>query len=233
MAILFPNISPDLISISVGGVELALRWYALAYIGGLVAGWKLIMALMARPALWGGVAPMAPDRVEDLLSWVVFGVILGGRFGFVLFYQPEYFAANPLAVIRVWEGGMSFHGGLIGVIVAALLYAWRHKIAPRALGDAFALVAPIGLCLGRIANFINAELWGLPTAQPWGVIFPGEAAQSCGGFAGQVDGICARHPSQLYEAGLEGLGLGLLLLILFWRGALLYRGLLMGVFLAG
>ena len=225
----FPEISPDIFSITIAGREFALRWYAMAYLVGLLLGWRIIVLLMRRPALWGGAAPMQPARVEELLTWVVAGVISGGRLGFVLFYDRAYYFANPVDILKVWEGGMSFHGGFLGVVIAAWLYARRNGIAPLHLADALAVAAPAGLLLGRIANFINAELWGRPTDAPWGVIFPGEAAQNCPG----VVGPCARHPSQMYEAGLEGLALGLILLILVRRGGLMRPGLALGVFLAG
>lgn len=225
----FPEISPDIFSITIAGREFALRWYAMAYLVGLLLGWRIIVALMRRPRLWGGTAPMAPEKVEELLTWVVVGVILGGRLGFVLFYEPAYYLSNPAEIIKVWQGGMSFHGGFLGVVLAAWAYARRNGIAPLRLADALAVAAPVGLFLGRIANFINAELWGRPTEAPWGVVFPGEAAQDCPG----VEGLCARHPSQLYEAGLEGLALGLVLFILVRRGGLARPGLVLGVFLAG
>ncbi len=225
----FPEISPDVFSITIAGREFALRWYALAYLAGLLIGWRIIVALMRRPRLWGGVAPMRPEQVEELLTWVVAGVILGGRLGFVLFYEPGYYLSHPAEIIKVWQGGMSFHGGFLGVVLAAWAWARRNGIAALRLADALAVAAPVGLLLGRLANFINAELWGRPTTAPWGVIFPGEAAQHCPGIVG----ACARHPSQLYEAGLEGLLLGLVLLVLVRRGGLARPGLALGVFLAG
>lgn len=225
----FPDISPDIFTITLAGREFALRWYAMAYLVGLVLGWRIIVALMRRPALWGGKSPMAAEKVEELLTWVVAGVVLGGRLGFVLFYEPSFYFSNPAEIIKVWNGGMSFHGGFLGVVVAAWLYARRNGILPLNLADALAVAAPAGLLLGRLANFINAELWGRPTDVPWGVIFPGEAAQSCATAAGP----CARHPSQLYEAGLEGILLGLILWILVRRGGLQKPGLALGVFLAG
>lgn len=225
----FPEISPDVFAITIGGREFALRWYALAYLAGLLIGWRIIVALMRRPRLWGGAAPMRPEQVEELLTWVVGGVILGGRLGFVLFYEPGYYLSHPAEIIKVWQGGMSFHGGFLGVVLAAWAWARRHGIAALRLADALAVAAPVGLLLGRLANFINAELWGRPTDAPWGVIFPGEAAQDCPGIVG----ACARHPSQLYEAGLEGLLLLLVLLLLVRRGGLARPGLALGVFLAG
>ena len=230
-ALQFPDISRNLFSITLFGHELALRWYALAYLAGLLAGWRIIAGLMARPHLWPeGRAPMAANRVEDLLSAIILAVILGGRLGFVLFYQPGYYLDHPAEILQVWQGGMSFHGGFLGVIVAGLWFCRSNGIAPLQLSDAMALVAPIGLGLGRIANFVNAELWGRPSDLPWAVVFPGEAAQTCSGV---LPGDCARHPSQLYEAGLEGLLLGLVLLWLLRRGALQRPGRITGAFLLG
>lgn len=231
MAIPFPEIDPNAFVLPV--VNLPIRWYALAYIAGLLAGWRIIVALMNRPALWGGEAPMRPKLVEDLLTAVILGVVIGGRLGFVLFYEPGYYLTHPLEVVKVWQGGMSFHGGFLGTVVAGLWFCRRHELPALRVADAFALVAPIGLFLGRVANFIKPELWGRPTDAPWGVIFPVEAAQLCNGIAGQIDGACARHPSQLYEAGLEGLLLGALLWALMATGALKRPGLLLGVFLIG
>ena len=227
----FPDISPELFSIDVFGFELALRWYALAYIVGILIGWRLVVRAVKAPHLWAkNTAVMTPTQVEDLLTWVIIGVILGGRFGYVLFYQAGYYLENPMQVLKVWQGGMSFHGGLIGVVLAGLIYTQKHKIPKLSAADVMALGVPPGLFLGRIANFINAELWGRPTDLPWGVAFPGDAAQFCG----DVAGICARHPSQLYEAALEGLVLGAVLLWLVWRrGALKTPGLVSGVFFAG
>jgi phosphatidylglycerol---prolipoprotein diacylglyceryl transferase len=229
--IAFPNISPEIFSISIGGVTLALRWYALGYIVGLLAGWKLIERMLSRPALWNGPAPMARADAERLLTWVIAGVILGGRMGYVLFYQPSLFAQNPLSIFYVWQGGMAFHGGFLGVVLAGLWFARAGGISPLALGDLMAAVAPIGIFLVRIANFINAELWGRPTDLPWGVAFPGEAAQACGQAFGTV---CARHPSQVYEAILEGALLFGVISYLIWRKGWLRRpGAVMGLFLAG
>lgn len=227
--ITFPNISPELFSVSLFGMEFALRWYALAYIVGILLGWRLVVRAL-HPALWPDRPVMTTSQIEDLLTWVILGVILGGRLGYVAFYQPAYFLANPLEILQVWQGGMSFHGGAIGVIVAAFIYVTRHGIAKLSTGDLVALGIPPGLLLGRIANFINAELWGRPTDLPWGVVFPGDAAQYCPAVAG----LCARHPSQLYEALLEGLILGFVLIWLVWRrGAFARPGLVMGSFFAG
>ncbi|MFD1797674.1 prolipoprotein diacylglyceryl transferase [Paracoccus aurantiacus] len=224
----FPDISPVIFTIPVGE-GLPIRWYAVAYLVGLVLGAWAVWKLMKSDRIWGDGAPMRPDQVEDLLTWIIGGVIIGGRLGFVLFYEPQLYLADPLAILKVWQGGMSFHGGFTGVVIAAWLWARRNAVAPLRLADALAVAAPIGLFFGRIANFINAELWGRPTDLPWGVIFPGDAAQTCPG----ITGSCARHPSQLYEAALEGLLLGLVLFLLVRRGGLRRPGLLLGVFLAG
>ena len=229
-AIPFPDLSPDLISVTLWGSEFALRWYALAYIAGIVIAWWLAVRALKRPALWPGEPPMAAKQVEDLVTWIVLGVIIGGRLGFVLVYQPGQYLANPGDILKVWQGGMSFHGGFAGVIVASLVYTWRHRIPRLATADLIAHAVPPGLLLGRLANFINAELWGRPTDLPWGVIFPGEAAQDCPGLLT----LCARHPSQLYEAGLEGLLLGIVLLwLVFRKGALKTPLLTTGVFVMG
>jgi phosphatidylglycerol---prolipoprotein diacylglyceryl transferase len=226
----FPDISPEIFSVDIGPITLALRWYALAYIAGLIAGWKLIVRMITTPRLWATTPPMPPEAVERLLTWVIFGVILGGRLGYVIFYQPAQFLQNPMQILRVWEGGMSFHGGFLGVAVAGIWFCKREKIPMLPLADLMAAVAPIGLFLGRLANFVNAELWGRPTDLPWGVAFPGEAAQACAG----VLTICARHPSQLYEAALEGLLLFAVLSYLIWRRDWLKSpGRIAGLFFAG
>ncbi|WP_299130710.1 prolipoprotein diacylglyceryl transferase [uncultured Amaricoccus sp.] len=226
----FPDIDPVLVGFNLFGVELAIRWYALAYIAGLLIGWRYVAGLCARPALWGGTAPMRPEQTDDLLTWMVLGVILGGRLGYTLFYQPAYYLANPAEILAVWRGGMSFHGGFLGVAVGVLGFSLRNGLPVARVGDAVAAAAPIGLFFGRLANFINAELWGRPSTVPWAVVFPGDAASTCP--EGWV-GACARHPSQLYEAGLEGV---LLFLLLHWairRGALARPGRMIGLFLVG
>jgi phosphatidylglycerol:prolipoprotein diacylglycerol transferase len=231
-AIPFPSLSPEIFSISLFGMEFALRWYALAYIVGIVIGWRLVVAALKRSALWyKDQPPMTPVQVDDLLTYVILGVILGGRLGYVLFYQPAYYLQNPAEILMVWQGGMAFHGGLIGVIVAVYLVVRRTNAPLLPTADMMALGVPPGLMLGRIANFINAELWGRASDAPWAVIFPGDLAQACGQSAGE---ICARHPSQLYEAGLEGLLLGALLIVMvFIRKAFKTPGLVSGTFFAG
>jgi phosphatidylglycerol---prolipoprotein diacylglyceryl transferase len=230
-AIPFPDIGSELFAINIGTFHFALRWYALAYIAGILIGWRICVLAVKKPSLWSNDGPpLKPSQVEDLLTWIILGVILGGRLGFVLFYQPQYYLQNPLEILMVWKGGMSFHGGFTGVALAGLVFCIRHGATLLSTADLLALATPPGLFLGRLANFTNNELWGRPTDVPWAVIFPGEVAQACQG----VVGLCARHPSQLYEAALEGLLLGTLLLVLAWRHGWLKRpGLLTGVFLVG
>jgi phosphatidylglycerol:prolipoprotein diacylglycerol transferase len=213
LAIPFPAIDPVIVELG----PLAIRWYALAYIVGLVLGWRLLRRIVARPG-W----QITPTDVDDLLFNATLGVIIGGRLGYALFYQTGHYLANPHEILYVWRGGMSFHGGLIGVLVAAWLFARSRRMPFLEVGDALALVTPLGLLFGRIANFINGELWGRPTDMPWGVIFP---------FAGPEP----RHPSQLYEALLEGLVLLAVMQWLAWgrRRDPAERGLPSGVFLAG
>lgn len=227
----FPDLSPEIVSVTLFGVELALRWYALAYIVGILIGWRMAAAALKRPGLWRDDTPvMTPKQLEDFLTALVIGIILGGRLGFVLFYQPAYYLAHPFEILRIWQGGMSFHGGFLGVVAACIWFGWRNRMPILSVGDLISFGVPPGLLLGRIANFVNAELWGRPTDLPWGVIFPGPAAQDCPG----VEGLCARHPSQLYEAGLEGLVLGSILVWLAYRrGAFKRPGLVFGTFLAG
>ncbi len=225
----FPPVKAEVFSVEVFGYTLTLWWYSIAYIAGLMAGWWLIRQALRTPGLFDK-PPMTEEQLERLLTWVIAGVVFGGRLGYVFFYQDALYWNDPLQIIRIWEGGMAFHGGFLGVTVAGLVFCRREKISPLTTGDLFAMVAPIGLFLGRLANFIKPELWGRPTDLPWGVAFPGDAAQFCPG----VIGVCARHPSQLYEAVLEGLILGAILLWGAWRGGwLAYPGRIMGLFIAG
>ncbi len=227
----FPDIGPEIFAIDVFGLHLALRWYALAYIVGIVIGWWIIRRAIGTAQLWRAeTPPMSRKQLEDLVTWIVLGVILGGRLGFVLFYQPGYYLANPAQIPQIWTGGMSFHGGFLGVVLAAWLFSRRHGLPTASVADLLAMAAPAAIFLVRLANFINNELWGRPTEMPWGVIFPGAAAQDCG----QLTGLCARHPSQIYEALLEGALLGTILLVLAWkRGWLKRPGLLTGLFFSG
>ncbi|WP_417249528.1 prolipoprotein diacylglyceryl transferase [Celeribacter sp.] len=227
----FPDISPVIFSIDLGPIHFALHWYAVAYILGFVIAWALIRAAISRPALWpDDTAPMTRAQLEDLVTWLILGVIVGGRLGYVLFYRPDHFLANPIEIPMVWLGGMAFHGGFLGTVVAAWLWAGRNAVNRLTLADTLAYATPVGLLLGRIANFVNAELWGRPSDVPWAVVFPGDAAQSCA----TATQACARHPSQLYEAGLEGLLLGTLLIALVWGAkAFKRRGMVAGLFFAG
>ena len=189
----FPPLSPEIFSVDLFGMSFALRWYALAYIAGIVLGWVLAVRLLKRPTLWRNDSPpMTPAQLEDLMTWIILGIILGGRLGFVLFYQPGYYLANPGEILMIWQGGMSFHGGLIGVILAIYLYARKYQIPFLAVGDFVAPMVPTGLFFGRIGNFIGQELYGRATDGPWAMLFPSDPLQ------------LGRHPSQLYEAFLEG-----------------------------
>jgi len=176
-----------------------LRWYSLAYISGILLGWWYLLRLIAQPG-----APMARRHADDVVFYATIGIILGGRLGYVLFYKPAMLA-TPLDVLKLWEGGMSLHGGLIGVIIGLLWLTRRQGLSMLRVCDYIACVTPMGLFFGRLANFVNGELWGRPTTGPWGIIFPGTG-----------DGI-PRHPSQLYEAGLEGIVLFLVLNFMFWK----------------
>ncbi|MGH6717740.1 MAG: prolipoprotein diacylglyceryl transferase [Alphaproteobacteria bacterium] len=208
----FPAIDPVLIAIG----PFALRWYALAYVAGLVLGWWLVRALVRRDP-----AGITTTDIDDFLTWATVGVIVGGRLGYVVVYNLPYFAANPAEILAVWRGGMSFHGGLVGVVVALIVFARRRRIGLLALADRVACAAPIGLLFGRLANFINGELYGRVTDVPWGVVFPG-------------GGPLPRHPSQIYEALLEGLVLLAVMQALWRSGPLRSRpGRLTGVFLVG
>ena len=212
----FPAINPVLISIG----PFSVRWYALAYIVGIIAGWFYARAIISSERLWGGPAPFTVIDFDDFVIWITLGIILGGRIGYVLFYNLPHFAQNPLEIFQLWNGGMSFHGGVLGCIVAIVLFAMRRGIPVLSLGDVTAAVAPIGLFLGRIANFINGELWGRPTHVPWAMVFP-------------HGGPIPRHPSQLYEATLEGIVLFIVLALLVRFGALKRPGVVTGVFAIG
>ncbi len=212
----FPDwLSPIAFDFNRWGLPFQLRWYALAYIVGILIGWWITRMALKRPKLWpNDTSPMTPEQLDDFLTWIVVGIIGGGRLGYVLFYEPSVFIAEPWRIPFIWEGGMSFHGGFLGVCLAIVLWCRKHGVALWSGADAIALATPPALLLGRISNFVNAELWGRETTAPWGVIFPGPAAQTC---PTQAAGSCARHPSQLSEAGLEGLLL--LILVLFFAFA--------------
>lgn len=231
-AIPFPDISPDVFVFEVAGRAFALKWYALAYVAGFLLSWWFVNFLRKRPHLWPDSTPsFSAKDVEDLLTWMIIGVILGGRIGFALFYGFDTWRQDFMWVFRIWEGGMSFHGGFLGVIIAGALFCYFRKINAWQIGDAVAISTTFGLGLGRVANFINGELWGRPTEMPWGVIFPHPAAQDC--FPAIVD-ECARHPSQLYEAILEGPLLWAFLAYLIFRmGALKTPGQIIAWFFIG
>jgi phosphatidylglycerol:prolipoprotein diacylglycerol transferase len=212
----FPAFDPVLVSIG----PFQVRWYALAYIVGILLGWLYARALIRNERLWGGPAPLTLLHFDDFVLWVTLGIILGGRTGYVLFYNPEHFLQHPLEALELWKGGMSFHGGFTGCVVAVVLFARRHGLSILSLGDITCATGTIGLFLGRIANFINGELWGRPTDVPWAMVFPG-------------GGPLPRHPSQLYEATLEGLVLCLALWLCMRAGALKRPGLVIGLFAVG
>jgi phosphatidylglycerol:prolipoprotein diacylglycerol transferase len=212
--LLFPQFDPVIVHLGPFGI----RWYALAYIAGLVVGWRLVRRLVQhRPAV------ATSEQVDDFLTWATLGVVLGGRLGYVLFYQPGSYLAHPGMIFAVWEGGMSFHGGMLGVAVAIFAFCRRHSIPLLGFADRISVAAPIGLGFGRIANFINGELWGRPASPdlPWAMIFP------------RADAL-PRHPSQLYQALLEGLVLFAVMFVLSRRDGVRARfGLLTGIFLSG
>jgi phosphatidylglycerol:prolipoprotein diacylglycerol transferase len=216
LAIQFPNFDPILFQIG----PFAIRWYALAYIVGILGGWLYARAIIRSQKPWGGPAPLTVTHYDDFIVWITLGIILGGRLGYVLFYNPSYFAARPLEALELWKGGMSFHGGFAGCIAAVVLFALKNKIPVLSLGDVTCAVGPIGLFLGRMANFINGELWGRPSDVPWAMVFP-------------TGGPVARHPSQLYEAALEGLVLLIVLGLLVRGGALRRPGFIIGAFAIG
>jgi phosphatidylglycerol:prolipoprotein diacylglycerol transferase len=214
----FPHIDPVLVHIG----PFAIRWYALAYIATILLGWRYVVGMVRNQKLWTHRAPPADAlQIDDLILWLTLGVIVGGRLGYILFYSTSTIWTNPIGILKTWEGGMSFHGGALGVVIAGLLFTRAKKLDALRLGDLIVAAEPIGGFLVRIANFINGELWGRPTTVPWAMVFPDA-------------GPLPRHPSQLYEAALEGL---LLFAVLRWgtHGAKLLnrRGVVLGMFLTG
>ena len=214
----FPNINPVLLQIG----PFALRWYALGYVAAILLGWRYVAGLVGNSRLWTHRPPPATtEQIDDLILWLTLGVIVGGRLGHVFFYTPSLIWTDPVEILKTWHGGMSFHGGAIGVLVAGYAFARAKKLDPLSLGDIIVAAEPIGGLLVRIANFINGELWGRPTTVPWGMVFPDA-------------GPLPRHPSQLYEAALEGIVLFLLLRWATHRKLWLNRpGVVMGLFFAG
>jgi len=209
-AVRWESLGLDPVALDLGFFKV--RWYSLAYTTGILVGWWYLTKLVTRTG-----APMTKAQVEDLVIYATLGIILGGRFGYILFYRPEMLG-QPLSMLKLWEGGMSFHGGVIGVILGVLWFARSQKVNWLRTLDYLVVVYPIGHFLGRLANFVNGELWGRETMVAWGMIFPG-------------GGDVVRHPSQLYQAGLEGLALGLILSVLFWKSdARLKPGALAGHF---
>ncbi len=212
----FPAFDPVLVTIG----PFAIRWYALAYICGILLGWLYARAIISNERNWGGPAAVTVVDFDDFIIWVTLGIILGGRTGYVLFYNLPHFIGHPAEIFEVWKGGMSFHGGFLGCVVAVMWFAWKRGLPTLSLGDLTCAVAPIGLLLGRIANFVNGELWGrFADDVPWAMVFP-------------TGGPFPRHPSQLYEAGLEGLALLIILGLMVRTGALKRPGLILGSFAA-
>lgn len=210
----YRSLGLDPVALDLGFFQL--KWYSLAYIAGILLGWFYLLKLIDRPG-----APMARRHADDLVFYATIGIIAGGRLGYILFYRPDLFA-KPLSILRLWDGGMSFHGGVIGVTVGIILMARKHGLNWLRIHDYVACVVPIGLFFGRLANFVNGELWGRPTDVPWAIVFPRTGLD------------VPRHPSQLYEAGLEGIVLLLVLAFFFWRtNARYYPGRLVGIFLLG
>jgi len=215
--ITFPDIDPVLFSWAFEWGELAIRWYALSYAAGILCGWYYLGTLNKKNS-----APLSQKAYDDFIVWAIFGILLGGRLGYVFFYNADYYLSNPSEILKVWQGGMSFHGGLIGAIASMYLMCKKNKLKFLAVIDLISCIAPIGLFFGRIANFINGELYGryVESEIAWGVIFPGDKF--------------ARHPSQLYEAILEGLFLFIFLNILLYKTKIIERkGALSGLFLIG
>ena len=216
LALPFPALNPILIEIG----PFAIRWYALAYILGVLLGWLYARVLVRSERLWGGKAPLSVLDLDDFILWVTLGIILGGRIVYVLFYNPAHFVAHPSEIFQLWKGGMSFHGGFTGCVVAVIAFARSRGISMLSLGDVTCAVGPIGLFLGRLANFVNGELWGRTSDVPWAMVFPG-------------GGPLPRHPSQLYEAALEGLVLFVVLALVIRAGGLRRPGLVIGTFAVG
>ena len=221
MAIPFPGIDP--VAIALGPVQI--RWYGLAYLTGLVLGWLYMRRLLSTPHLWRGAPPMKAEQVDDFLLWATLGTVIGGRLGFILLYEPGLFIHNPGRIFSVWEGGMAFHGGVLGVTLAIVLFSRLNKIPLLSLGDLTTAAVPFGLFFGRLANFINGEMYGRLTDVPWAVEFPASILDS-----GHIFG--PRHPTQLYEAFFEGIVL--LLIIRYFthsRHSLKEPGFTAGLFL--
>jgi phosphatidylglycerol:prolipoprotein diacylglycerol transferase len=225
----YPNIDPVWFSIG----PLPIRWYALAYVAGILLGWRYAVHLVRRESLWPGTTPTAtPTQIDDLILWITLGIILGGRLGSVLFYSPHLLWENPLEILQIWNGGMSFHGGLIGVTIAMIIFAKRTGIALLGLADIVAAAQPIGQFFGRVANFINGELWGRPTDVPWAMVFCNDHIATRYGGRCPPELLVPRHPSQLYEAALEGLLIfAVLFFVIHARKWLPRRGAVTGLFL--
>ena len=233
MYIRFPDfLNPNVFTLNIFGLNFSLTWYSLSYIFGIICAWYLIALITKKKSLWDGESPLSSQNIEDLMTYLILGIILGGRLGYVFFYNPEFYLNAPIKVLYLWEGGMSFHGGFLGVITGALYYSLKNKKSLLSMGDIIAVSTPPGLFLGRLANFINQELWGKPTTSSLGIEFTNPPASICPD--NWMFEKCIRHPSQLYEAVLEGLILGILLLLLVNKfKSLKFPGRVMGVFFFG
>lgn len=232
LPLFMPDIDP--VALQIGPV--AIRWYALAYVTAIAFGWFYISRLLKSSSLWTKTQPpLTGEQLDDLIIWMIGGIIIGGRLGYVIAYDTATIWSNPLQIFKTWEGGMSFHGGFLGVVFAALYFGYRQDLSHKQMlniGDLLACSAPIGLMLGRLANFVNGELWGRVTDVPWGIVFCNSYSLSSN--QGCIAGYDPRHPSQLYEAALEGVFLFILLFIMSHRYKLFSRpGLLMGTFITG
>lgn len=217
LALPFPAIDPVVFEVG----PFAIRWYALAYIAGILLAWRYMVMVVRKDRVWAGTPRPTPVDIDDFVMWGTIGIVIGGRLGYVLFYNPAYYLQNPFEALAIWSGGMSFHGGFAGTVLAMVLYARKRGLNVWTLFDLAGIAAPIGLFFGRIANFINSELWGRLSDAPWAVVFPN-------------GGPFPRHPSQLYEAALEGILLFVVLRLLSHRAGLLQKpGFIAGAFAAG
>ena len=228
----YPNIHETALSFSLFGRTIDIQWYGLSYIFGVLIAWYLMLMIVRKPSLWASSSKtISKNNIDDLITYMILGILIGGRLGYCIFYTPIYYLENPHKILFLWEGGMSFHGGFLGVVTAGVFFAFKRNLPILTLGDIIAFSSPPGLFFGRMANFVNGELWGKQTSSFWGINFTKGGGQFC---PDNQDSICLRHPSQLYEATLEGI---LLLMVFFFLAyrfqALKKPGLIFGTFLLG
>ena len=228
----YPNINETALSFSLFGRTIDVQWYGLSYICGVLIAWYLMILIVRQPSLWRrSTLPITKNNIDDLITYMILGILIGGRLGYCIFYTPMYYIENPQKIFFLWEGGMSFHGGFLGVVIAGAFFAFRRNLPILTLGDIIAFSSPPGLFFGRIANFVNGELWGRQTSSFWGIAFTKGGGQFC---PDNQSSICLRHPSQLYEATLEGLLLMAIFFILVYGfKALKKPGLIFATFLIG